>query len=186
MSKTIEALNARNLNDVNKCEAEFIVDAKLALYVENDEIRYTIMAVPGSKKRYGLDKVDYTSYMDGVDKAVFLAYVEGQIAGQIILRKNWNKYATIEDIAVDVKFRRRGIGKDLISEAMRWAHQRHLAGIMLETQNNNVGACKFYESCGFQLKGFDTYLYKGINSRTDEVALFWYLVFEEDPPDQST
>jgi len=101
------------------------------------------------------------------------------------MRKNWNKYAYIEDIAVDVMFRRRGIGKELISEAMRWAQERHLAGIMLETQNNNVGACKFYESCGFQLKGFDTYLYKGINSRTDEVALFWYLVFDEESPQLS-
>src|SRR4030067_830913 len=111
MRKNIEALNARNLNDVNKCEAEVFVEAKICLFFKNDEILYTIMAVPGSKKRYGLDKVDYTSYMDGVDKAVFLAYVEGQIAGQIILRKNWNKYATIEDIAVDVKFRRRGIDR---------------------------------------------------------------------------
>jgi ribosomal protein S18 acetylase RimI-like enzyme len=99
------------------------------------------------------------------------------VAGQIILRKNWNKFAYIEDIAVDVRFRLHGIGKELISYAKRWAQDRNLAGITLETQDNNVGACKFYESCGFQLRGFDTYLYKGINRETDEIALYWYMIF---------
>ncbi len=48
---------------------------------------------------------------------------------------------------------------------------------MLETQDNNVGACKFYESCGFQLKGFDTSLYKAIDQVKNEIALYWYLLF---------
>jgi ribosomal protein S18 acetylase RimI-like enzyme len=179
MRITIEEINARNIRDVNKCEGEFIIDAKLVLHVENDEVRYTITELPRTTKRYGKDNVDYTTYIDNQDKEVFLAYIEGQVAGQIILRKNWSRYAYIEDIAVDVKFRRQGVSKELISEAKHWAQERNLAGIMLETQNNNVRACKFYESCGFQLRGFDTYLYKGINSDTDEVALYWYLVFGE-------
>ena len=82
---------------------------------------------------------------------------------------------------MDVKFRRQGIGKQLILQAQRWAQDRSLAGIMLETQDNNVSACKFYESCGFQLRGFDAYLYKGINIHTDEIALYWYLIFDETP-----
>jgi ribosomal protein S18 acetylase RimI-like enzyme len=131
MRITTEEINARNVKDVSKCEGEFIIDARLVLYVENDEIRYTITEVPSTKKRYGEDDVDYTTYIDEPDKMVFLAYVEGQIAGQIILRKNWNRYAYIEDIAVDVKFRRRGIGKELISQAKHWARERNLAGIML-------------------------------------------------------
>jgi ribosomal protein S18 acetylase RimI-like enzyme len=184
MRITIEQINAKNIRDVSKCEAEFIIDAKLVLQVENDEIGYSIMKVPSTHKKYGKDDIDYTTYIDNLDKVIYLGYVDGQIAGQIILRKNWNRYAYIEDIAVDVKFRRQGIGKGLILEAKRWAQELNLAGIMLETQNNNVIACKFYESCDFQLRGFDTYLYKGINSDTDEVALYWYLVFGEAPPNQ--
>ena len=45
---------------------------------------------------------------------------------------------------------------------------------MLETQNNNVGACKLYERCGFQLSGFDADLYRGDDRCVREVALFWY------------
>jgi ribosomal protein S18 acetylase RimI-like enzyme len=67
-------------------------------------------------------------------------------------------------------------------QAKQWTRERNLAGIMLETQNNNVSACKFYENCGFRLEGFDKYLYKSINRETDEVALYWYLLFEEAPP----
>jgi streptothricin acetyltransferase len=179
MRITIKEINAGNIIDVNKCDGEFIIDTKLVLYVENGEIRYKAMEVPSTNKRYGIDNVDYTTYIDDLDKVVFLAYVEGQIAGQVILRKNWNNYAYIEDITVDVNYRRRGIGKELIFQAIHWAQKRSLAGIMLETQNNNVGACKFYENCGFRLRGFDQYLYKGINIDTDEVALYWYLMFAE-------
>jgi ribosomal protein S18 acetylase RimI-like enzyme len=61
---------------------------------------------------------------------------------------------------------------------MEWARDKGCPGMMLETQNNNVAACRFYESCGFELGGFDAYLYKGLNRTTDEIALYWYLMFE--------
>ena len=183
MKITVDEINTRNINDVNKCDNEFIIDSKLVMHLENDLIHYTTKQVPLTRKRYGIDDIDYTAYLDNNDRIVYLAYVEGQIAGQIILRKNWNKYAYIEDITVDVKFRRQGIGRELLSRAERWARKRKLVGIMLETQDNNVPACRFYESYGFQLRGFDSYLYKGIDRTTDEIALYWYLVFGEDSPD---
>ncbi len=176
----IEEINESNIGDVNKCNGEFTIDSRLVVHLENDVLHYEIVPLPISKKRYAVDKNDYTPYIDNVDKVVFLAYANQQIAGQVILRKNWNNYAYVEDIVVDARFRRQGIGRELISQAQRWARQCNLMGIMLETQNNNVRACKFYESCGFQLKGFDSDLYKGINRATDEVALYWYLVFSED------
>jgi streptothricin acetyltransferase len=58
-----------------------------------------------------------------------------------------------------------------------WARDRQLAGVMLETQNNNVAACRLYESCGFQLGGFDRCLYQGLHPGTHEIALYWYLLF---------
>lgn len=182
MKITIEAISPENINDAGQCDGEFVIDARLVLHMENNQIRYTITDMPRTKKRYDNDDTDYSSYMDDPDKTIFLAYVEGQIAGQIILRRNWNQYAYIEDIAVDAHFRRLGIGQELISQAKQWAQERNLPGLMLETQNNNVKACQFYERCGFQLRGFDTYLYKGINHDTAEIALYWYLVFGEALP----
>jgi ribosomal protein S18 acetylase RimI-like enzyme len=149
------------------------------LFVEDGDIRYEVLQIPGTRKQYDVDDVDYATYIDNPDKTILLAYIGEQITGQIILRKNWNRYAYIEDIVVDAKFRRQGVGRALISQAALWARERELAGIMLETQDNNLGACRFYECCGFRLGGFDRYLYKGINRATDEVALYWYLLFED-------
>jgi streptothricin acetyltransferase len=55
-----------------------------------------------------------------------------------------------------------------------------MPGMMLETQTNNVGACKLYESCGFQIGGIDSFLYKGLGRDPHEVAIFWYLLFDEE------
>jgi streptothricin acetyltransferase len=184
MRINIKEIDADHILDVNQCNDEFTVDSVIVLNVKDNVIGYSTLQVPITKKRYSKDIVDYTSYINKQDKVVYLAYVEGQIAGQIILRKNWNKYAYIEDIAVDVQFRRKGVGTELISRAKKWANNRRLMGIMLETQNNNVPACKFYESCGFQLRGFDTYLYKGIDPATSEVALYWYWFCDKELPDK--
>ena len=178
MELTIKEVDSGSVGDIGRCDGEFMIDSKLVLSVLENEIHYTVTSLPSSKKRYSEDNVDYTTYINDPDKTIFLAYDNEQIAGQIILRKNWNGYAYIEDIAVDVKFRRIGVGRRLISHAEVWARQGGLPGIMLETQNNNVRACKFYESCGFRLRGFDTYLYKALTSGTEEIALYWYYVFE--------
>jgi streptothricin acetyltransferase len=64
-----------------------------------------------------------------------------------------------------------------VAQAVAWARGRGLTGIMLETQNINVAACRLYERCGFVLGGFDACLYRGVMLGTREIALFWYLLF---------
>lgn len=174
MEVIIKELDATNIQQVNQCDNAFLADAVLHLSIEDDKIRYTVIPVPSYEKRYPSEEVDTTAYLGRPDRTIFFAYIDGQPAGQIILRKYWNNYAYIDDIVVDVKFRRCGVGKALLSQAVQWTKSKNLPGIMLETQNNNVGACKFYERFGFQLGGFDRMLYKGINPGTDEIALYWY------------
>jgi streptothricin acetyltransferase len=106
----------------------------------------------------------------------FILYMDGQLAGQINVSKHWNAYAWIDDFMVDTNFRRRGVGRALMEKAVDWAKFRNLPGIMLETQDVNVQACRFYENFGFRLYGFDTHLYKALNPATDEIALYWYLI----------
>ena len=174
---TIRALDEKNFTGLNQCDDAFIVDSKLCLSVASDKITYTLVPVPRYEKRYSVEKVDYSAYIRDPDKAAFLAYVNEQIAGQIILRKSWNGFAYIENLAVDSQFRKLGVGRKVIAQAVEWAKAKNLSGLMLETQNNNVGACRFYERCGFRLGGFDNFLYRDTNRETDEVALFWYLLF---------
>jgi streptothricin acetyltransferase len=179
MNLTIQQLDEQNFGDVNRCDGTFTVDSKLVSHAENDVIRYTVVSVPPYQKRYPPEELDYPTYLNHPDKTIFFAYADGQLAGQVIVRKNWNHYAYIKDIVVDVDFRRLGVGRALLQRTVAWAKAKQLAGIMLETQNNNVAACRLYESCGFKLGSFDRYLYQGLHVGVAEIALYWYLLFTD-------
>ncbi|WP_028551561.1 GNAT family N-acetyltransferase [Paenibacillus sp. UNC451MF] len=159
----------------------FTVDSMLVLTFTGHKFHYVIKEIPPYTKSYmdieGKDdeETDYSSYINNPDQVMYLAFCEEQLAGQIMIKRNWNQYAYIEDIKVDLQFRRYGIGRQLIDKAKSWAKSGNMKGIMLETQNNNVKACKFYESCGFVLGGIDCYIYKNILEGREETALYWYL-----------
>ncbi|WP_407952328.1 GNAT family N-acetyltransferase [Enterococcus faecium] len=97
-----------------------------------------------------------------------------EVIGKIIPRyenENW-----IEDIAVCKDFRGQGIGSALINISIEWAKHKNLHGLMLETQDNNLIACKFYHNCGFKIGSVDTMLYANFENNFEK-AVFWYLRF---------
>ena len=71
-----------------------------------------------------------------------------------------------------------GGGKALMQAAAEWAKQANLKGLTLETQDNNLAACRLYSKCGFLLCGLDTMLYRNTPHR-EETALYWYLPFDD-------
>jgi len=175
------------VGDENTCkdiDDRFIVDSTLVLSLADRRIEFTVKPIPSYTKSYSDGQFketaneDYSDYINNPDQIVYLACAGNRVIGRIVLKRNWNKYALIEDIAVDKNYRGHGVGRKLIEQAKRWAKDGGMPGIMLETQNNNVRACEFYRSCGFVIGGFDFHLYQGIHKHTDEIALFWYLIFE--------
>lgn len=104
------------------------------------------------------------------------SYQDDKCVGKVKLRKNWNRYAYIEDIAVCKDFRGQGIGSALINISIEWAKHKNLHGLMLETQDNNLIACKFYHNCGFKIGSVDTMLYANFENNFEK-AVFWYLRF---------
>jgi streptothricin acetyltransferase len=181
MSLAIREIDHYNLEDTNHCDGEFTIDARLVVSYLDGEFHYSIETIPPTQKRYPLDEVDFSTYIDNLDKTIYYAYVDGQVAGQIRLSCHWNRYAYIEDIVVDRNYRRQGVGSELIHQAIRWAAGKRLAGVMLETQNNNVAGCRLYENCGFKIGGIDRCLYQGLDSSADEIALYWYYCFADNP-----
>ena len=177
MKISLQEITPHHSKDAGRCDGTFMIDSRLVVSADEHGIRFSIIPTTPYQKKYQVETIDYDDYIDHPDKTIFLAYLEDIIAGEIRLRKNWNNYAYIEDIVVDAEFRRRGIGRSLINKAIQWAKEKNLPGIMLETQNNNVAGCMLYQSCGFELAGFDRRLYQGIDPGTDEIALFWYLIF---------
>lgn len=176
---SLKEIDRSNLKDANRCHDGFPVDSILELTAENGEISHHAVAKRSYEKHYPPNEIDYEAYVDNPDQSVFFAYVDNEIAGELVMRRWWNNFAYIEDLSVRAKFRRRGVGRTLIVRGISWAKQRGLPGVMLETQNDNVAACRLYESSGFKLGGFDRYLYRALRPESEEIALYWYLLFIE-------
>lgn len=94
-------------------------------------------------------------------------------------RERWRNTATVRNILIDRSYRRRGLGRELVTRAIAWARGHDLRGIMLETQTNNLSACRFYQAMGFKLCGIDDHFYSNDDIGVKEVAIFWW--YELDP-----
>jgi streptothricin acetyltransferase len=177
MKITIREMDEQTLPNVNQCDSTFTVESRLSLSAEDGRIRYSVVPVPPREKSYPPESKDYRTYLTDPDKVIFFAFADGELAGQIRILKWWNAFAYVDDIAVEPRFRKHGVGRALLLRAVEWAKLKDFPGLMLETQNINVQACHLYESCGFILGGFDRNVYKGLMPDTDEIALYWYLMF---------
>ena len=79
--------------------------------------------------------------------------------------------AALVDIRVDPAFRGKGIGAALFERGAAWARQQGCRLLKVETQNNNVPACRFYAKQGCELGAIVRYAYK---EYPQEVELVWY------------
>jgi ribosomal protein S18 acetylase RimI-like enzyme len=55
----------------------------------------------------------------------------------------------IENVITDIEYRRKGIGKNIIKNAIKYAREQNCYKILLQSGNKRVEACGFYESIGF-------------------------------------
>ena len=130
------------------------------------------------RKCYGIDPDEFASYRGAPDSAVFMAYLDNQPVGHVVVSTNWNGFAHVDELAVIAGARRHGVAKSLLDVVKFGRHKKKWPGIMLETQNNNSGACRLDGRWGYQVGGIDHLRYRGIDPQTAEVAIFWYLLFE--------
>ncbi len=172
----IVKIDKKNLKDINKPNQPFEIIGRISPVFADGIWTYTeeLYEKPYTKT-YQVDTSDYAAYINDPDKAIFLAYSDDQCIGQIVLRKDWNKYGFIEDICVAQSARRKGTGSALIHKAVEWAKSSCLIGLALETQDNNLSACRFYAKCGFVIGAVNTMLYRNFDKK--EFAVFWYLCF---------
>lgn len=172
-------INIKKISDMNKANEPFEIIGKLKPTFANGEWTYMeeLLDEPYLKS-YPNDDSDYSEYIDNPDKIIFLAYSEGTCVGQIVLRKDWNKYAFVEDICVSKMVRGQGVGTALMQKAEQWAKSVGMDGLALETQDNNLWACRFYTKCDFVIGAVNTMLYKNFDKPwSDENAILWYKKF---------
>ncbi|AZE48755.1 Streptothricin acetyltransferase [Pseudomonas chlororaphis] len=158
----------------------FEVSAYAQAQSEQAVAKWPLHHITPYRKCYGIDPEEFSSYRDAADSAVFMAYLDDEPVGHVVVSTNWNGYAHIDELAVHAPARRHGVAKALLDVAQFWSRKKKLPGIMLETQNNNLGACRLYERCGYVVGGIDHLRYRGIDPATAEVAIFWYRLFNDE------
>ncbi len=83
----------------------------------------------------------------------FLVAIEGNKAVGYVSALIHGKDAHVASIAVLKDYRRRGIGRALMSYLIKSLKTRHVRTVSLEVRKSNTSAIRFYESIGFERVG---------------------------------
>jgi GNAT superfamily N-acetyltransferase len=86
-----------------------------------------------------------------------------------------NDLVCVWDIRVHPDYQRRGVGTKLFQKAVQWSRDKGFKQLCVETQNNNVQACRFYLKQGCRLGAIHRYAYVAYPPLADETQLIWYL-----------
>ncbi len=86
-------------------------------------------------------------------EAIFVAELDDKVVGVIHIEKFETLYykpiANILSLAVREEYRRRGVGKALVDEAIEWTKEKGLDEIRLESSCHRKSAHEFYRAIGF-------------------------------------
>ncbi len=116
--------------------------------------------------------------------AFFMAFDEDRAAGgaavafdtpEVQMLDGRKDLVVLWDIRVRPEHRRRGVGSMLFQRAADWAREKGCKQLKVETQNINVGACRFYRKEGCTLGAVNLYGYHGCPEAAGETMLLWYL-----------
>ena len=186
---TIRPLTSADVPRLSDIDAEFESDRFLDVEktVEGLQVSWRLierpLVPPFRSTDYGLSRQQREQV--GVrlregDGLYLVAEDTGRLVALLdVERERWRDTATVRNILIDRSYRRRGLGRELMTRVIVWSRAHGLRGIMLETQTNNLSACRFYQAMGFKLCGIDDHFYSNDDIGVKEVAIFW--CYELDP-----
>lgn len=130
-----------NHNDINR----LIRLLRILFSIETD------FAINESKQRSGLEIM----LGDPDNRCVMVAEINQKIVGMctaqlLVSTAEGGLAALIEDMVVDYDYRRRGIGKKLLSSIEGWAVEKGARRLELLTDLNNTPALEFYEKMNWK------------------------------------
>jgi RimJ/RimL family protein N-acetyltransferase len=107
--------------------------------------------------------------------AVFVAATpEGRVVGRLSLARDQHPAsAHVADLGLMVaaSHRRRGIGRALLDEAVRWARERGVEKLELHVFPHNEAAIRLYERFGFEREGYRKRHYRRRDGYVDAILM---------------
>jgi ribosomal protein S18 acetylase RimI-like enzyme len=115
---------------------------------------------------------DYQRYISMLPQGYsYGAYHDGNLVAFAISEVNdWNRSLRIWEFQVKQEYRHQGIGRALMEKVVTRAAEGGFRIVVLETQNTNVPAVRFYRKMGFALEALDLSLYTNEDVESGEVA----------------
>jgi streptothricin acetyltransferase len=161
-------IDAAQAQAFDSAENEFEVRECYDLSLEQGEWGLQVRVVEPYLKRY-------EGVPDDDEEAESFGLFEGdELLGLLVLSEAWNDLASLDQLLVARHRRGGGLAARLLDFAKAWARERGLRGVRLETQSNNVPACRLYRRHGFVLGGADRLAYHADPALAHEIALYWY------------
>ena len=181
----IEKPNIENMVSYSKLSIEFIVESEYQLKKKNgglDGLSLEEVIVTPYHKNYDCAADNPSQLMKRFDLSnwfVVSAYEGDKLVGGALLAYNTKEINMLEgrddltvlwDIRIDEAYRNRGIGHRLLNTCKDVSKELNCNRIKIETQNNNVSACKFYVRQGAELTSFREHCYKEF---PNEIQFIW-------------
>lgn len=147
---------------IEKAKAEDITELALLYDELNDYLTGTVN-YPGWRK--GIYPNEETA-REGIEEgSLYVARIEGRIAGSLILRHEqeiayhtatWQVDATEDELiviytfAVHPDYLKHGVGSALMAFVEQFVGERQLKSIRLDVYEKNLPAIRLYEKCGYR------------------------------------
>lgn len=178
MNLSIEQISNTNSHYLPHEFQPFDIIGRFVPIYDGKEWSYRELLMDEHRQKTYESNDDYTAeeYIDNDEQTIFLAIADGECVGMIRISQCWFGCGYIDDIMVDSEYRRMGIGVKLLDAAAAWCREHGLCGIVLETQDNNLSACRFYTKYGFKLCGINTEKYS-LTKYKGEISLYFKLSF---------
>ena len=169
----IRMIDAMHERDINLPNQPFPLRGRMAVTYTGDRWEHREELLPEEQITEMVFPNENYVYSEMKD-SLFLGAYDGEICiGVAIINPAFNRLY-ISDLKVGRSWRRKGVGRQLIQRAMELAQERNCAGLYVIAQDNNLDACLFYLSCGFEIGGLDTVVYRG-TSQEGKSDIYFYL-----------
>ena len=159
---TIVPLSEENRMHFNQADARFLAGDRVQLHVNRKGFSTEYIPLQAAEWRSVKPfAANASRLLINPNAACYLAYVDGQPAGQCIFRAGAHRLCDLLDIRTDIRYRRQGVGTALLGACVTWAESAGCAGIRAEATDWQSVAAQFFEGCGFTLGGVDRLLHAG-------------------------